>query len=68
MPAMPNELLRLADMRHHTGIRLWLAQTIIDQTHNGRPRKGGRCAQWRWRESNPRPSASPQGFSGRSLL
>lgn len=23
---------------------------------------------WRWRESNPRPSASTQDFSGRSLL
>src|SRR5262249_18456547 len=24
--------------------------------------------QWRWRESNPRPSVHHQGFSGRSLL
>ncbi len=23
--------------------------------------------QWRWRESNPRPVAKNQGFSGRSL-
>jgi len=25
-------------------------------------------SQWRWRESNPRPSTPSQGFSGRSLL
>src|SRR5262245_2459337 len=30
--------------------------------------EGVEVAEWRWRESNPRPSVPHQGFSGRSLL
>lgn len=47
--------------------------TDQDRTHDEGPRRGGGALrrtwdEWRWRESNPRPTVRNQGFSERSPL
>ena len=69
-PLAPSHLQASCNnLRNHSGERVDPTQPTSDR--NGPTIfRSGRIwyYEWRWRESNPRPSVMGQGFSGRSLL